>query len=201
MPQQPVPDPLLPTQAAPMPSRSGALMPLSSLPVDSALSLLDGWSPAEPLPRGLTTAAVSTAIGALCEAMAPASVEAQAVLLGMICAFGRVNRVDEAYLAEVMPMYREDLADLPAEVAVEAFVRVRRRWRFARALPLPGDIRAEAESIMAGWATARLRLETAARKLRLEGPTKPEAKGDPAMAARVREMAKGSARTMGGRHA
>ena len=163
---------------APLPTEPGVLTMTSCGPVAFCLEKIRGWTPAEPLPTGLTVETVSMAITALSDAAKPASPQQMAVLVGHIRHFGQLFgliQFSEDDAEAVWTIYRQDLDDLPFAVLIEAFARLRRSWRW-KSLPKPGDIRAEAEKLMEGWTTARLRLETAARKLRQSAAQAPETK-------------------------
>ena len=75
---------------APLPTEPGVLTMTSCGPVAFCLEKIRGWTPAEPLPTGLTVETVSMAITALSDAAKPASPQQMAVLVGHIRHFGQL---------------------------------------------------------------------------------------------------------------
>lgn len=90
-----------------------------------------------------------------------------AVFLGLLRGFAQAFDLVLGDVEGALEIYAQDLSDLPGPVLIAAFKRLRSRWRY-RSMPKPGDIRAEAEKVMEGWTITRLRLETVARKMRME---------------------------------
>ena len=110
---------------------------------------LENWTVSERLPAGCRPA-VEAAVAMLEASLAPAGAKERAVALGILfdwVAAYEVARIPDdpeerrVWVAQKMAAYSQDLADLPADLLMQAVDVVRRTRRYS-SLPLPGDLRA-----------------------------------------------------------
>lgn len=156
-----------PNNIVPLPGRTAKTLPPAVL--ESSTVWLTAWTPAEPLPpevRGQLPVLVASAESSL----VPADVQQFAVsmdeLMQWVERYG-VIPLDtnparrRAQIADVVRGYDAALADLPADILLSAIRETIRTHKF-RTLPMPGDIRAFAETELRERQTRLLRLKTAA---------------------------------------
>lgn len=126
---------------------------------------LVSWKPSDTLPA-TARGEVEAALPSLQAALAPSTAKQFAVAMDgfvdWLEAFG-VSALPppgperEARLGKIVGLLREDLADLPPDLLVEALRRTRRNHRF-RTIPLPADIR---DQVKDEWNRRKARLSAA----------------------------------------
>lgn len=125
-------------------------------------SRLTGWTPAEPLPPGVTGADLRQELARLDHSARPASPEEWAVLIGLLRRLASVFRIEVDDWALLTRLYADGLRDVPADLLRQAVQRVIGHWTNGFRMPLPGEIRAEVSAELAERVGAVARLRTAA---------------------------------------
>lgn len=103
---------------------------------------LADWTPEMPRPARLNDQRLAEAICELTVGLRPATTEdyarAMLALIEFVAAFG-VPCPDPA---TVQSIYRETLADLPADLLTTAIARIKTNWTWGNRMPFPAEIRA-----------------------------------------------------------
>lgn len=146
------------------PANTGSLTPKGA-DAPSLVPWLASWKPSDTLPAK-AKGEVEAALPALQHALVPSTAKQFAVAMDgfvdWLEAFG-VSALPppgperEARLGKIVGLLREDLADLPPDLLVEALRRTRRNHRF-RTIPLPADIR---DQVKDEWSRRKARLSAA----------------------------------------
>lgn len=138
---------------------------------------LENWTVSERLSAGCRPA-VEAAVAMLEASLAPAGAKERAVALGILfdwVAAYEVARIPDdpeerrVWVAQKMAAYSQDLADLPADLLMQAVDVVRRTRRYS-SLPLPGDLRAAVAEPLAVRRAALNKARLALRLNRFEAP-------------------------------
>lgn len=123
---------------------------------------LSGWTPAEPLPPGVTAGGIRQELARLEAATHPASPEDWAVLIGLLRRLATAFRIEVDDWALLTRLYADGLRDVPADLLRQAVQRVVGHWTNGFRMPLPGEIRAGVAADLAERVGAVARLRTAA---------------------------------------
>lgn len=139
-------------------------LPATTSPDLQALSALETWEVAHPLPAALTPERLSTLISRLQTQMQPASpqeyVRAMTKLIEFVTAFG----ISCGDAATVQKIYREKLGDLPGDLLQTAIDRITATWQWGNRMPFPAEIRATVSADIARRAGLLNRAKVASLK-------------------------------------
>lgn len=141
---------------------------------------LTNWSPAEPVPADIDHRIVATAIAAYDRAMLPASPEAFAVTFDRLLSRARMwgiklpqrqTDTDPDPLVDLVRAYRQDLADVPADLLDQAITWACRHWTNGFRLPTPGELRNQISDQMSRRTMEKGRLNLALLRLPKDRPS------------------------------
>lgn len=126
-----------------------------------AWTMLKGWVPAYPLPRGITRAGLDGALTDANAALLPADYEAFNVIMDRLFSFAETFSVKDAGIRDAMRFYRETLDDVPPDLLAKAVDHTVRTYKYGHRLPPPGDLREVIQADLDERHSARRRIESA----------------------------------------
>lgn len=132
---------------------------------------LTAWKIEEPRPPSLTNDELERTVAILTTKTTPATVQEYARAMMALIEFGGAFGVPCGSPEAVQAIYRETLADLPAELLHRAVARIKSGWTWGNRMPFPAEIRATVADDL-----AVLRSNLAKARIALRKPAETEKK-------------------------
>lgn len=148
-------------RSVPAPGAASMAPPPTTRSCVRLASRLTGWTPAEPLPPGVTAADLRQALAELEEAARPASPADLVVAVGQLRRLATAFGIAVEDWTPLTQFYADGLGDLPVDLLRLAVQRVIARWSNGFRLPLPGEVRAGIAPELAEQGVCLTRLRTA----------------------------------------
>lgn len=143
-----------------LPVRASQTTPTGS----PAYSALAEWMPENPRPPSLTDDKLRALTAELTQAMHPATVQQYAQNMMKLIEFAGAFGLPCGDPKSAQAIYRETLADLPADLLALAITRLKSAWTWGNRMPFPAELRAMVADDLAARRSLLAKAQIAARK-------------------------------------